>query len=122
MQVSVRTAIAWSNWTRNSRWWSPVNTDDMTASAGGDGEPWGPKVIPAEAQVYEYGGDRFSQNSAIDPHHPGTGDTGATRGLTIPIMTRLDGADTAGISFVLAAPSAKYDDTAHSALSVSTGR
>ena len=120
LPVSVRTELVWGDWSDDSRWWSPVNTDVMSASPQA-AEPWGPKVLPQEAEIYEYGGDRFSQNSAVDPVLPGTGGSGATRGLTIPIVTRLDGTDADGISFMLASPSAVYDDTAHAALTVSPG-
>ena len=43
---------------------------------------------------------------------------GATRGLTVPIVTRLDGPEASGISLVLASPSSA-DDTAHATLTVS---
>ena len=75
-RVSVQTAVEFRVWGSESRWWSAVNTDVMSAKPGPDGEPWGPKTVPQATERFEYGGDRFAHRGG---DHRGGGRGGQRR-------------------------------------------
>lgn len=124
--ASVVTRGGWPGWTaaraNASRWWAPVNDDVLSPLAAGADAPWGARAATVDTHgrplVYEYGGREFDLTSAVDPDAPGIGGANQTRGVIIPLLSRIEQAGGGGgLTLLLADPT---DDTGHAALQISS--